>query len=52
MSTSEAPAATASSLSRSLTSSEAWPLGKAVATEQVRTPVPSSASCTTPTSAG
>ena len=52
MSISSAPAATASSVSRSLSSSEAWPLGKAVATEAARTPVPSSASRTTPISDG
>ena len=52
MSISSAPAATASSVSRSLTSSEAWPDGNAVATEAAFTPVPSSDSRTTPTSEG
>src|SRR3954449_12025412 len=52
MSISSAPAATASSVSRSLTSSEAWPEGKAVATEAVLTPVPASASRVTATSDG
>ena len=48
MSISSAPAATASSVSRSLTSSAAWPLGKAVATDAALTPVPSRDSRTTP----
>jgi hypothetical protein len=52
MSISSAPAATASSVSRSFTSSDACPEGKAVATEAARTPVPSSASRATPTSDG
>ena len=52
MSISSAPAATASSVSRSFTSSDAWPDGNAVATEAACTPVPSSASRATPTSDG
>ena len=52
MSISSAPAATASSVSRSLTSSDACPDGKAVATEAAFTPVPASASRATPTSDG
>src|SRR5918992_5133602 len=52
MSISSAPAATASSVSRSFSSSEAWPDGNAVATEAACTPVPSSASRTTPISEG
>ena len=52
MSISSAPAATASSVSRSLSSSEACPLGKAVATEAALTPVPASDSRTTPISEG
>ena len=50
MSISSAPAATASSVSRSLTSSDAWPDGKPVATAAARTPLPASASRATPTS--
>ena len=52
MSISSAPAATASSVSRSFTSSDACPEGKAVDTDAARTPVPSSASRATPTSDG
>src|SRR3954449_9292156 len=52
MSISSAPAATASSVSRSLTSSEPWPEGKAVATDAVLTPVPARASRVTDTSDG
>src|SRR3954453_3565305 len=52
MSTSLAPAATASRVSRSLTSSDVWPDGKPVATEATATPVPRSASAATATSAG
>ena len=52
MSISSAPAATASSVSRSFTSSDAWPDGNAVETDAAFTPVPSSASFATPTSDG
>ena len=52
MSISSAPAATASSVSRSFTSSDAWPLGKAVLTDAAFTPVPSSDSRTIPISDG
>ena len=52
MSISPAPAATASRVSSSLTSSEVWPDGKPVATEATATPVPRSASRATGTSAG
>ena len=52
MSISSAPAATASSVSRSFTSSDAWPDGNAVDTDAAFTPVPSSASFATPTSDG
>src|SRR3954453_16960332 len=52
MSISSAPAATASSVSRSFTSSDAWPEGNAVETDAAFTPVPSSASFATPTSDG
>ena len=52
MSISSAPAATASSVSRSLASSETWPAGKPVATDAVRTPVPASAVARTATSEG
>src|SRR5436190_4559081 len=52
MSISSAPAATASRVSCSRTSSELWPDGKAVATLATCTPVPATASRATPTSAG
>src|SRR3954451_18493557 len=52
MSISPAPAATASRVSSTLTSSEVWPAGKPVATEATATPVPRSASAATGTSAG
>src|SRR3954454_19936801 len=52
MSTSLAPAATASRVSRSLTSSEVCPDGNPVATDATATPVPRSASAATPTSDG
>src|SRR5436190_14117510 len=52
MSISSAPAATASSVARSLMSSGTWPDGKPVATAAVFTPVPASAVLATPASAG
>src|SRR5215210_5582826 len=52
MSISSAPAATASLVSCSRTSSELCPEGKAVATEATCTPVPATASRATPTSEG
>ena len=52
MSISSAPAATVSSVSRSLMSSDVWPAGKPVDTAAVWTPVPSSAAWTTGTCAG
>ena len=52
MSISSAPAATASSVSRSFASSDTWPAGKPVATDAVFTPVPFSASFAVATSDG
>ena len=52
MSISSAPAATVSSVSRTLISSDVCPAGKPVDTAAVWTPVPSSAARTTGTCAG
>ena len=52
MSISVAPAATASRVSVTFTSSEVWPDGKPAETEATATPLPRSASAATGTSAG
>ena len=52
MSISLAPAATASRVSSTLMASDVWPAGKPVETDATATPLPSSASRATPTSAG
>jgi hypothetical protein len=52
MSISVAPAATASRVSTTFTSSDVWPAGKPVATDATCTPVPRSASAATLTRAG
>ena len=52
MSTSSAPAATASRTSASFTASDARPDGNAVATDATATPLPASAARATPTRSG